>query len=685
MERKPYYITTAIAYASGKPHIGNTYEIILADAMARFKRFEGYDVFFMTGTDEHGQKIEGKAKDAGKTPKEFVDEVVGEIKSIFDLMNTSYDKFMRTTEPYHEKQVQKMFRKMYEKGDIYKGKYEGWYCTPCESFWTDSQLVDGKCPDCGRPVEKASEDAYFFKMSKYADRLMEHIESHPEFIQPVSRKNEMVNNFLKPGLQDLCVSRSSFTWGIPVDFDEKNVVYVWLDALTNYITGIGYDTEGAHGENYKKYWPADLHLIGKDIVRFHTIYWPIFLMSLDVPLPKQVFGHPWLLTAVGKAEEGTKMSKSRGNVIYADDLVRLFGVDAVRFFVLHEMPFENDGVISWELMVERYNSQLANILGNLVKRTIAMSNKYFDGIVEKTSAVETVDEDLKNTVLSQAKLAVEKMEGHRVADALTAIFEIFRRSNKYIDETEPWILAREEELAPRLKTVLYNLTESIVIGASLLESFMPGTAKTILDELSAEKRAFEQLGQFGLYPSGMRVSENPSTLFDRKDWKEIEKEVEKITEEQMRKAALEEEKLDEKSTVKAGAAEPVAEGDAVKDANPVVLPYKAEVSYEDFEKLDFRIGKILHAEEVKKSKKLLLFKVQIGEEVRQILSGIKSAYNPEDLVGKKVMVLVNLKPRMIAGYESQGMLLSAAFEENGEEILSLMTSLRDMPAGADIA
>ena len=685
MERKPYYITTAIAYASGKPHIGNTYEIILADAMARFKRFEGYDVFFMTGTDEHGQKIEGKAKDAGKTPKEFVDEVVGEIKSIFDLMNTSYDKFMRTTEPYHEKQVQKMFRKMYEKGDIYKGKYEGWYCTPCESFWTDSQLVDGKCPDCGRPVEKASEDAYFFKMSKYADRLMEHIESHPEFIQPVSRKNEMVNNFLKPGLQDLCVSRSSFTWGIPVDFDEKNVVYVWLDALTNYITGIGYDTEGAHGENYKKYWPADLHLIGKDIVRFHTIYWPIFLMSLDVPLPKQVFGHPWLLTAVGKAEEGTKMSKSRGNVIYADDLVRLFGVDAVRFFVLHEMPFENDGVISWELMVERYNSQLANILGNLVKRTIAMSNKYFDGIVEKTSAVETVDEDLKNTVLSQAKLAVEKMEGHRVADALTAIFEIFRRSNKYIDETEPWILAREEELAPRLKTVLYNLTESIVIGASLLESFMPGTAKTILDELSAEKRAFEQLGQFGLYPSGMRVSENPSTLFDRKDWKEIEKEVEKITEEQIRKAALEEEKLDEKSAVKAGAAEPVAEGDAAKDANPVVLPYKAEVSYEDFEKLDFRIGKILHAEEVKKSKKLLLFKVQIGEEVRQILSGIKSAYNPEDLIGKKVMVLVNLKPRMIAGYESQGMLLSAAFEENGEEILSLMTSLRDMPAGADIA
>lgn len=685
MEKKPYYITTAIAYASGKPHIGNTYEIILADAMARFKRYEGYDVFFMTGTDEHGQKIEGKAKEAGKTPKQFVDEVVGEIKTIWDLMNTSYDKFMRTTEPYHEKQVQKMFRKMYEKGDIYKGKYEGWYCTPCESFWTDTQLVDGKCPDCGRPVERAAEDAYFFKMSKYADRLMEHIETHPEFIQPVSRKNEMVNNFLKPGLQDLCVSRSSFTWGIPVDFDEKNVVYVWLDALTNYITGIGYDTDGEHGERYKKYWPADLHLIGKDIVRFHTIYWPIFLMSLDIPLPKQVFGHPWLLTAAGNAEEGTKMSKSRGNVIYADDLVHLFGVDAVRFFVLHEMPFENDGVISWELMVERYNSQLANILGNLVKRTIAMSNKYFEGIVEKTPATDPVDEDLRNTVLSQAKLAVEKMEEHRVSDALTAIFEIFRRSNKYIDETEPWILAREEELAPRLKTVLYNLTEAIVIGASLLESFMPDTAKTILDELSAEKRAFEQLGEFGLYPSGMRVSENPSTLFDRKDWKEIEKEVEKITEEQIQKAALEEEKSGKKEGDKSTGSEPAAEGDAERDPHPVVLPYKAEVSYEDFEKLDFRIGKILHAEEVKKSKKLLLFKVQVGEEVRQILSGIKSAYRPEELVGKKVMVLVNLKPRMIAGYESQGMLLSAAFEEEGEEVLSLMTSLRDMPAGSDIA
>lgn len=692
MEKKPYYITTAIAYASGKPHIGNTYEIILADAMARFKRYEGYDVFFMTGTDEHGQKIEGKAKEAGKTPKQFVDEVVGEIQGIFDLMNTSYDKFMRTTEPYHEKQVQKMFRKMYEKGDIYKGKYEGWYCTPCESFWTDTQLVDGKCPDCGRPVERASEDAYFFKMSKYADRLIDYIENHPEFIQPVSRKNEMINNFLKPGLQDLCVSRSSFTWGIPVDFDEKNVVYVWLDALTNYITGIGYDADGNHGERYQKYWPADLHLIGKDIVRFHTIYWPIFLMSLDIPLPKQVFGHPWLLTAAGKAEEGTKMSKSRGNVIYADDLVRLFGVDAVRFFVLHEMPFENDGVISWELMVERYNSQLANILGNLVKRTIAMSNKYFEGVVEDGGVKEAVDEDLKKTVLYQAGLVSEKMKEHHVADALTAIFEIFRRSNKYIDETEPWVLAKEEETAGRLKTVLYNLTESIVIGASLLKSFMPDTADTILKELSTKERAFEELDRFGVYPSGTKVTEAPSTLFDRKDWKEVEKEVEKITEEQIRKA----EEVAKKEVVKGDAASASSEGsgagtdaplqgDAEKDKNPVILPYKEEISYEDFEKLDFRIGKILHAEEVKKSKKLLLFKVQIGEEVRQILSGIKSAYKPEELVGKKVMVLVNLKPRMIAGYESQGMLLSAAFEKDGEEILSLMTSLRDMPSGADIA
>jgi len=645
MEKKPYYITTAIAYASGKPHIGNTYEIILADAIARFKRYEGYDVFFMTGTDEHGQKIEGKAKDAGKTPKEFVDEVVGEIHTIWDLMDTSYDKFMRTTEEYHEKQVQKMFRKMYENGDIYKGKYEGWYCTPCESFWTDSQLVDGKCPDCGRAVEKASEDAYFFKMSKYADRLMEHIESHPEFIQPVSRKNEMVNNFLKPGLQDLCVSRSSFTWGIPVDFDEKNVVYVWLDALSNYITGIGYDVDGEHQERFKKYWPADLHLIGKDIVRFHTIYWPIFLMSLNVPLPKQVFGHPWLLTATAKSDEGTKMSKSRGNVIYADDLVRLFGVDAVRFFVMHEMPFENDGVISWELMVE------------------------------------PVDQDLKNTVLEQAKLAASKMDELKVADALTAIFEIFRRSNKYIDETEPWVLAKEESKADRLRTVLYNLTESIVIGASLLKSFMPSTGAEILEQLSTTERDFASLSDFGLYPSGNKVVADPKTLFERKDWKEVEKEVEKITEAQIAKAQAEEKKEEAKKAAKTAVACPAGEADAGLEKG-IDIPFKAEISYEDFDKCDFRIGKIIHAEEVKKSKKLLLFKVQVGSEVRQILSGIKSSYKPEELVGKKVMVLCNLAPREICGYQSEGMLLSAIDEEGK---LSLMTSLADMPAGASIS
>ena len=683
MEKKPYYITTAIAYASGKPHIGNTYEIILADAIARFKRYEGYDVFFMTGTDEHGQKIEGKAKDAGKTPKEFVDEVVGEIHTIWDLMDTSYDKFMRTTEEYHEKQVQKMFRKMYENGDIYKGKYEGWYCTPCESFWTDSQLVDGKCPDCGRAVEKASEDAYFFKMSKYADRLMEHIESHPEFIQPVSRKNEMVNNFLKPGLQDLCVSRSSFTWGIPVDFDEKNVVYVWLDALSNYITGIGYDVDGEHQERFKKYWPADLHLIGKDIVRFHTIYWPIFLMSLNVPLPKQVFGHPWLLTATAKSDEGTKMSKSRGNVIYADDLVRLFGVDAVRFFVMHEMPFENDGVISWELMVERFNSQLANILGNLVKRTISMSNKYFDGIVEDKGVTEPVDQDLKNTVLEQAKLAASKMDELKVADALTAIFEIFRRSNKYIDETEPWVLAKEESKADRLRTVLYNLTESIVIGASLLKSFMPSTGAEILEQLSTTERDFASLSDFGLYPSGNKVVADPKTLFERKDWKEVEKEVEKITEAQIAKAQAEEKKEEAKKAAKTACALGRSQAAGNTDLEKGIdIPFKAEISYEDFDKCDFRIGKIIHAEEVKKSKKLLLFKVQVGSEVRQILSGIKSSYKPEDLLGKKVMVLCNLAPREICGYQSEGMLLSAIDEEGK---LSLMTSLADMPAGASIS
>lgn len=685
MEKKPYYITTAIAYASGKPHIGNTYEIVLADAIARFKRFEGYDVRFQTGTDEHGQKIEEKAAAAGVSPKEYVDKVAGEIKTIWDLMNTSYDKFIRTTDADHELQVQKMFKKMYEKGDIYKGAYEGWYCTPCESFWTESQLVDGKCPDCGRPVQKAHEEAYFFKMSKYADRLMKHIEEHPEFIQPVSRKNEMVNNFLKPGLQDLCVSRTSFTWGIPVDFDPKHVVYVWLDALSNYATGLGLDIDGNSSDLYKKYWPADLHLIGKDIVRFHTLYWPIFLMSLDLPLPKQVFGHPWLLTAAGKSEEGVKMSKSRGNVIYADDLVRLFGVDAVRFFVIHEMPFENDGVISWELMAERYNSMLANILGNLVKRTVSMSNKYFDGIVRNAGAAEPVDEDLKEIVLKAVKTAHSKMEELRVADALNAVFEIFRRSNKYIDETEPWVLAREEEKAERLQTVMYNLTEAITIGASLLESFMPETSAAILQQLATTARPLADMEQFGLYPSGNKVVENPETLFERKKLEEVLSEVEKIEEKQRaayeaQQAAGAEDKAEDKDEELMP--ETVGEdGDVLPDKNAVEMAAKEEISYEDFEKLQFRVGKILHAEEVKKSKKLLLFKVQVGTEVRQILSGIKSGYTPEELVGKRVMVLCNLKPRMIAGYESQGMLLSA---EDADGNLGLMTPMKQMPAGAEI-
>lgn len=672
MEKKAYYITTAIAYASGKPHIGNTYEIVLADAIARFKRFEGYDVFFQTGTDEHGQKIEQKAREAGMEPGQYVDGVVGEIRAIWDLMNTSYDKFMRTTDPYHEKQVQKIFRKMYEKGDIYKGVYEGWYCTPCESFWTDSQLVDGKCPDCGRPVERASESSYFFRMSKYADRLMKHIEEHPEFIQPVSRKNEMVNNFLKPGLQDLSVSRTVFKWGIPVDFDPENVIYVWLDALTNYITGLGYDVDGNSSERFHRYWPADLHLIGKDIIRFHTLYWPIFLMSLELPLPKQVFGHPWLLTAAGKSEEGVKMSKSRGNVIYADELVRLFGVDAVRFFVIHEMPFENDGVISWELMAERYNGMLANILGNLVKRSIAMSNKYFGGIVRDSGAAEPVDEDLKETVLKNVRAIVAKMDELRIADALDLLFDIFRRSNKYIDETEPWLLAKEEGKSARLETVLYNLTEAIVIGASVLESFMPRTAEEILRQLNTEARPLEQMDRFGLYPSGTRVTGDPKTLFERKDLKQLLSEVEKLSKES---GAFGEEK--EKSSAGEGETpESTAEGES-----PILAEKKAEIGYEDFEKLQFRVGEILSAEEVKKSKKLLRFEVLVGEEKLQILSGIKSFYRPEELVGKKVMVLCNLKPRMIAGYESQGMILSA--EGHGGE-LALMTPMRDMPSGAEI-
>ena len=672
MEKKAYYITTAIAYASGKPHIGNTYEIVLADAIARFKRFEGYDVFFQTGTDEHGQKIEQKAREAGMEPGQYVDGVVGEIRAIWDLMNTSYDKFMRTTDPYHEKQVQKIFRKMYEKGDIYKGVYEGWYCTPCESFWTDSQLVDGKCPDCGRPVERASESSYFFRMSKYADRLMKHIEEHPEFIQPVSRKNEMVNNFLKPGLQDLSVSRTVFKWGIPVDFDPENVIYVWLDALTNYITGLGYDVDGNSSERFHRYWPADLHLIGKDIIRFHTLYWPIFLMSLELPLPKQVFGHPWLLTAAGKSEEGVKMSKSRGNVIYADELVRLFGVDAVRFFVIHEMPFENDGVISWELMAERYNGMLANILGNLVKRSIAMSNKYFGGIVRDSGAAEPVDEDLKETVLKNVRAIVAKMDELRIADALDLLFDIFRRSNKYIDETEPWLLAKEEGKSARLETVLYNLTEAIVIGASVLESFMPKTAEEILRQLNTEDRALEQMDRFGLYPSGTRVTGDPKALFERKDLKQLLSEVEKLSRES---GAFGEEKE------KSGAGEGETPESTAEGESPILAEKKAEIGYEDFEKLQFRVGEILSAEEVKKSKKLLRFEVLVGEEKLQILSGIKSFYRPEELVGKKVMVLCNLKPRMIAGYESQGMILSA--EGHGGE-LALMTPMRDMPSGAGI-
>ncbi|NWO22232.1 methionine--tRNA ligase [Oribacterium sp. oral taxon 102] len=680
MEKKPYYITTAIAYASGKPHIGNTYEIVLADAIARFKRFEGYDVRFQTGTDEHGQKIEEKAAAAGVTPKEYVDRVAAEIRTIWDMMNTSYDRFIRTTDPDHEKQVQKIFRKMYDRGDIYKGAYEGWYCTPCESFWTDSQLADGRCPDCGRPVQKAQEEAYFFRMSKYADRLMRHIEEHPEFIQPVSRKNEMVNNFLKPGLQDLCVSRTSFKWGIPVDFDPKHVVYVWLDALSNYATGLGFDVDGNSDALFEKYWPADLHLIGKDIIRFHTLYWPIFLMSLGLPLPKQVFGHPWLLTAAGKSEEGVKMSKSRGNVIYADDLVRLFGVDAVRFFVIHEMPFENDGVISWELMAERYNSMLANILGNLVKRTISMSNKYFGGVVTNAGISEPVDAELRETVLAAVRTAAARMEELRVADALTAVFEIFRRANKYIDETEPWVLAREEERLPRLQTVLYQLTEAITIGASLLSSFMPETSEAILSELHASARKLSELDRFGLYPSGNKVSAEPETLFERKQLSEVLAAAEKLSEQQSIGSQTEAAGSRETSETEmpSGIGE---DGDVLPDRNAVVLPAKPELGYEDFEKLQFRVGKILHAEEVKKSKKLLLFRVQVGTEIRQILSGIKSSYRPEELVGRRVMVLCNLKPRMIAGFESQGMILSA---EDAEGRLSVMTPERAMPAGAEI-
>ena len=646
-------MTTAIAYASGKPHIGNTYEIILADAIARYKRAQGYDVFLQTGTDEHGQKIELKAEEAGITPKEYVDKVAGEIKRIWDLMNTSYDKFIRTTDEDHEKQVQKIFKKMYDKGDIYKGYYEGMYCTPCESFFTESQLVDGKCPDCGREVTPAKEEAYFFKMSKYADRLIEHINTHPEFIQPVSRKNEMMNNFLLPGLQDLCVSRTSFKWGIPVDFDPKHVTYVWLDALTNYITGIGYDCDGNSTEQFKKDWPADLHLIGKDIIRFHTIYWPIFLMSLDLPLPKQVFGHPWLLQGDGK------MSKSKGNVIYADDLVDFFGVDAVRYFVLHEMPFENDGVITWELMVERLNSDLANTLGNLVNRTISMSNKYFDGVVADKGVTEPVDEELKAVALATPGKVTEKMEQLRVADAISEIFVLFKRCNKYIDETMPWALAKDESKQDRLATVLYNLVESIAIGAELLESFMPGTSKKILAQLNAQKRGLEQMNQFGLYESGNKVTDKPEILFARLDLKEVMEKVEVLQ-----------------------AAQKAASGQKEEPEEPVIdIEPKAEITFEDFEKMQFQVGEIIACEPVKKSKKLLCSQVKIGSQVKQIVSGIKAHYSAEEMVGKKVMVLVNLKPAKLAGVLSEGMILCAE-DENGE--LALMVPEKKMPAGAEI-
>ena len=648
MEKQKYYITTAIAYTSGKPHIGNTYEAVLADAIARYKRLEGYDVFFQTGTDEHGQKIELKAEEAGITPKEFVDGVSGEIKNIWDLMNTSYDKFIRTTDEDHEKQVQKIFKKMYAKGDIYKGYYEGMYCTPCESFFTESQLVDGKCPDCGRPCIPAKEEAYFFKMSKYADRLIEHIKTHPEFIQPESRKNEMMNNFLLPGLQDLCVSRTSFKWGIPVDFDPKHVVYVWLDALTNYITGIGYDCDGDSTEQFQKLWPADLHLIGKDIIRFHTIYWPIFLMSLELPLPKQVFGHPWLLQGDGK------MSKSKGNVLYADELVDFFGVDAVRYFVLHEMPFENDGVITWELMVERLNSELANTLGNLVNRTISMSNKYFGGVVENRGAAEPVDEDLKAFALEVPGRVSAKMEKLRVADAITEVFSLFKRLNKYIDETMPWALAKDETKQDRLATVLYNLVEGISMGAVLLEAFMPDTTGRILAQLNAEKRGMEALNVFGLYPSGNKVTEKPEILFARLDVKEVMEKVEKLH-------------------------PPVEEQ---KEETPGIdLEPKPEITFEDFEKMQFQVGEIISCEAVKKSKKLLCSQVKIGSQVRQIVSGIKAHYTPEEMVGKKVMVLTNLKPAKLAGVLSEGMILCA---EDAEGKLSLVTPEKEMPSGAEI-
>ena len=658
MNKPKYYITTAIAYTSGKPHIGNSYEIVLADSIARFKRAQGYDVFFQTGTDEHGQKIELKAEEAGITPKEYVDHVAGTIKGLWDLMDTSYDHFIRTTDTYHEKQVQKMFKRFYDQGDIYKSSYEGMYCTPCESFWTESQLVDGKCPDCGREVKPAKEEAYFFKMSKYADRLIEYINTHPEFIQPVSRKNEMMNNFLLPGLQDLCVSRTSFTWGIPVEFDPKHVVYVWLDALTNYITGIGYDSDGNSSEQYKKYWPADLHLIGKDIIRFHTIYWPIFLMALGEPLPKQIFGHPWLL------QGDNKMSKSRGNVIYADDLVDFFGVDAVRYFVLHEMPFENDGNIGWDILVERINSDLANTLGNLVNRTISMSNKYFNGVVENKNVEEPVDLELKAVTTGAYERVTAKMEDLRVADALTEIYTVFKRCNKYIDETEPWVLAKDEAKKDRLATVLYNLVESICIGTSLLESYMPSTAQKITAQLNTTVRPFYDLSTFGLYPSGNKVTDQPEILFARLDAKEVNEKAEAMFSARRAEA-------DQK-------AEPKQDE---KPDDSITIEAKQETTYDDFAKLQFQVGEVLSCEEVPKSRKLLCSHVKIGKEVKQIVSGIKAHYSAEEMVGKKVMVLVNLKPATLAGIVSEGMLLCA---EDADGNLSLMIPEKTIPSGAEI-
>ena len=658
-----FYMTTAIAYTSGKPHIGNTYEIVLADAIARFRRQEGYDVYFQTGTDEHGQKIQEKAEKAGITPKEYVDNVAGEVKRIWDLMNTSYDNFVRTTDEDHEKQVKKIFKKLYDKGDIYKGSYEGLYCTPCESFWTESQLVDGKCPDCGREVQPAKEEAYFFKMSKYADKLIDYINEHPEFIQPVSRKNEMMNNFLLPGLQDLCVSRTSFSWGIPVDFDPKHVVYVWLDALTNYITKIGYDADGNSSELFNKNWPADLHLIGKDIIRFHTIYWPIFLMALDLPLPKQVFGHPWLL------QGGEKMSKSKGNVIYADDMADLFGVDATRYFVLHEMPFENDGIITWDLVIERYNSDLANILGNLVNRTISMSNKYFDGVVKSTGVAEEVDADLKAVVTSARDKVAEKMKNLRVADAITEVFNLFRRCNKYIDETAPWVLAKDEATKDRLAEVLYNLVESITIGACLLKSFLPETADRILAQLNTGMREYDDLDKFGLYEDGNKVTEKPEILFARLDAKEIMPKIDAIREAQKAEFEAEQRVLGElpETTEEAGEA--------------IDIEAKPEIEYDDFMKMQFQVGEIISCEAVPKSKKLLCSQVKVGSQVKQIVSGIRKYYTPEEMVGKKVMVLVNLKPAKLAGVLSEGMLLCA---EDAEGNLALMTPEKAMPSGAEI-